>query len=57
MVLEKVLYYPNVSTKCLVEKNINKEDIYKLYVNTSLYNLHEEEFNPVGLQIKLTLGN
>ena len=57
LVLEKVLYYPNVSTKCLVEKNINKEDIYKLYVNTSLYNLHEEEFNPVGLQIKLTLGN
>lgn len=57
LVLEKVLYYPNVSTKCLVEKNINGEDIYKLYINTSLYNLNEEEFNPVGLQIKLTLGN
>lgn len=57
LVLEKVLYYPNVSTKCLVEKNVNGEDIYKLYINTNLYNLHEEEFNPVGLQIKLTLGN
>lgn len=57
LVLEKVLYYPNVSTKCLVEKNVNGKDIYKLYINTSLYNLNEEEFNPVGLQIKLTLGN
>lgn len=57
LVLQKVLYYPNVSTKCLVEKNVNEEDIYKLYINTSLYNLHEEEFNPVGLQIKLTFGN
>lgn len=57
LVLEKVLYYPNVSTKCLVEKNVNGEDIYKLYINTNLYNSHEEEFNPVGLQIKLTLGN
>lgn len=56
LVLEKVLYYPNVSTKCLVE-NVNGKDIYKLYVNTSLYNLHEEEFNPVGLQIKLTFGD
>lgn len=56
LILEKVLYYPNVSTKCLVE-NVNGKNIYKLYINTTLYNLHEEEFNPVGLQIKLTFGD
>lgn len=53
LILEKVLYYPNVSIKCLVDQNQH----YILYLKSNLTNSNNEEFEAVGIQITLTIDN
>lgn len=53
LILEKVLYYPNVSIKCLVDQTQH----YILYLKSNLTNSNNEEFEAVGIQITLTIDN
>lgn len=53
LILEKILYYPNVSIKCLVEST----DHYMLYLKANLTNSNNEEFEAAGIQITLTIDN